>query len=207
MYPVINSIVYCRIYIPEFKGKYGSLINEKAHVLGVDPNVLASVIIVESSGSGFVDGKLKIRFENHIFVDRAGYSDLFAYNSNKRWTGHKYKENSNDSWANVHTGHQKSEYAAFEFAKTLDPEAAYQSISMGMGQIMGFNYKAAGYNSAKEMFDDFNEGHSQQINGMVTFIENYNGGKALSALQNSDYRTFVRYYNGSGQVDAYTKNW
>lgn len=32
------------------------------------------------------------------------------------------------------------EYEAFNFALTLDQDAAYQSISMGFGQIMGFNY-------------------------------------------------------------------
>lgn len=40
---------------------------------------------------------------------------------------------------------------------------------------------------------------------MVTFIQNYNGGNTLTALKNGDIRSFVSQYNGSGQVDTYTK--
>jgi hypothetical protein len=65
----------------EFKKKYGVLINDMAKELGVDTNLLAGVILVESGGSGFVNGNLKIRFENHYFLDRTkGYTDLFTYN-------------------------------------------------------------------------------------------------------------------------------
>ncbi|WP_127489372.1 N-acetylmuramidase domain-containing protein [Paenibacillus ehimensis] len=191
--------------IAEFKRKYGGIIQTNAQELGVDANVLAAVILVESSGSGFVDGKLKIRFENHQFVDRAGYKELFTWSSEARWKGHKFRESVKHEWKMVHTGSQMGEYAAFEFAKKLKESAAYEAISMGMGQIMGFNYKQAGYHSAREMFDDFNRGHEQQINGMIHFMRGYNGGKLLKALKNNDLRSFVTQYNGSGQVDAYTE--
>jgi hypothetical protein len=105
----------------------------------------------------------------------------------------------------VHTGKQSSEYAAFNFAQSLNEEAAYQSISMGLGQIMGGNFKSAGYSSAKEMYEDFNKGHEQQIKGMITFFENYRNGGTLKALQKMDIETFVSQYNGNGQVGTYTK--
>ncbi|WP_372999464.1 N-acetylmuramidase domain-containing protein, partial [Lutispora sp.] len=189
--------------VSEFKEKYGDIIDEMANELGVDPDLLAAVILVESSGSGFVDDNLKIRFENHIFVGKAGHSDLITHGSPK-WTGHQWRSSTKEKWQKVHTGKQSGEYAAFEFALSIDEDAAYESISMGMGQIMGFNYKAAGYNSAKEMYEDFNKGNEQQLKGMITFFKNYNNGNTLKALQKGDLKSFVTQYNGDGQVEAYT---
>jgi hypothetical protein len=68
---------------------------------------------------------------------------------------------------------------------------------------MGEDYKAAGYNSAKEMFDDFSRGHTPQIKGMASFIKNGKNGSLLSALQNKDLQEFVRLYNGEGNVEEY----
>lgn len=186
----------------EFKEKHGETIIQQAKELGIKPNMLAAVILVESGGSGYVDGKLKIRFENHYFLDRTKeYTDLFTY----PWTNHKFRKSKNEEWKKVHTGKQSSEYEAFDFAKSLDEDPAYQSISMGFGQIMGANFKDVGYNSAKGMYKDFSRGHEQQIKGMVTFFKNYNNGATLKALQKGDLKTFVSQYNGPGQVSTYTK--
>jgi len=188
----------------EFKKRYGAIMIEIGGKLNIDPNLLAAVILVESSGSGFVNGNLKIRFENHKFVAFSGNTDLFIYDKKESWKGHKWRNNVLSQWRDVHTGNQDSEYLAFKFALTLNEDAAYQSISMGMGQIMGFNYSVTGYHSAKEMYKDFNSGHKSQIKGMVAFISNYSNGKGLKALQNSDLEKFVTLYNGSGQVSTYT---
>lgn len=185
----------------EFKQKFGGTISQMAKELGVDADLLAAVILVESGGSGFTDGRLKIRFENHYFLDRTkGYEDLFTY----YWKDHKFRTSVTAEWKTVHTGRQSGEYAAFEFALSLDEEAAYRSVSMGLGQIMGANYAACGYGSAKEMFEDFSKGHERQIRGMALFFKNYNNGKTLAALQNGDLKSFVTQYNGAGQVDTYT---
>ena len=50
-------------------------------------------------------------------------------------------------------GNLPNQYRRFEKAKKLDEEAAYSSISYGSFQIMGSNYKDAGYKSAKEFGD------------------------------------------------------
>ena len=63
--------------VSEFKKAFGSIISEYARKNNIDENVLGAFILVESSGSGFANGKLKIRFENHIFLknDAAKYKD------------------------------------------------------------------------------------------------------------------------------------
>lgn len=190
--------------IAEFKKRYGSMINEKAKELGVDPDLLGATIWVESSGSGFSGGKLKIRFENHHFIDKAGKD--YGLFSGTEWNApHFYRESSNEPWKVVHSGEQYDEHAAFESAKRLNPEAAHKSVSMGMGQIMGFNHKAAGYDSAKEMFDDFSRGHTPQINGMVAFLRNDKDGNLVKALQDRDLREYVKLYNGTGDEASVAK--
>lgn len=189
--------------ISEFKSKYHDIIQQKAAEMNIDSAVLGAVIVVESGASGFVNDKVKIRFENHIFVRRAGHSDLFSYSSEKAWKDHKFRRSVNESWEDVHVNGQSGEYNAFDFAKSLNKKAAYESISMGLGQIMGFNHSASGYSSAEEMYDGFNIGHKSQINGMISFIKANNA--MVEALQKNDYETFVTRYNGSGNVEVYTK--
>ncbi len=188
--------------ISEFKKRYGKMIVERAKELGVDPDLLGATIWVESNGSGFSDNKLKVRFENHHFIDKAGQDyGLFA---GEEWgSPHNFRTSQNDDWKPVHTSNQGDEHAALEVAKQLNPDAAYRSTSMGLGQIMGFKHSAAGYNSAKEMFDDFSRGHTPQINGMVSFIRNDKNGDLLKDLQNNNLRGFVAKYNGTGNVDDY----
>lgn len=72
---------------------------------------------------------------------------------------------------------------------------------MGLAQIMGFNYGRCGYNSAKEMYDDFATGEEAQLEGFIKFI--ISDSNLLKACQNKDYRTMAYLYNGSGNVDVY----
>lgn len=48
----------------------GKFIDDEAKSMGVHPEDLAGVMKVESSGNGFDNnGRMIIRFENHIFYD------------------------------------------------------------------------------------------------------------------------------------------
>ena len=143
----------------------------QADALGIDVATAASVLIVESGGIGHgEDGNLTIRFEPHIF---------------KRLSGHDV--------ADTHRG-QSGEYHAFEAAKKIDRKHAFESISMGSGQVMGFNYSDQGYESAEDMFDAFQADELKQIEGMFTFI----GGrsKLLAAAKRHDWLGFAKGYNG-----------
>lgn len=189
--------------VRKFKSTYGDLIKKYATSLGIDENILGGVIIIESGASGFTDGRLKIRFENHCFVGKTSDDNkkFFKYNDDKHWTGHYYRKTEDAEWIKCHES-QSVEYDVFEFAQTLDETAAYESISMGLGQIMGSNYQKAGYASAKDMFRAFSLSETNQLDGMINFINNTSG--MVSALQKGDYETFVSKYNGSGKVDEYT---
>ncbi|WP_018884859.1 N-acetylmuramidase domain-containing protein [Paenibacillus massiliensis] len=187
--------------VSAFKAKYGDLMNQLGKELSVDPNLLGAVVLVESGGSGFVNGKLKIRFEVHHFVDSP--TSQFTYGSPK-YKGHKYRKSSSENWKSVHEN-QTSEYAALDLAKSQNEERAYKSISMGLCQILGSNYKATGYSSAKEMFLKFSTGNEEQIKGFVNFLKNDGNGNKIKYLQKEDLRSFVSSYNGPGKVDDYTE--
>ncbi|APQ61677.1 hypothetical protein PPOLYM_01085 [Paenibacillus polymyxa] len=188
--------------VAEFKKKYGDVIKKLGAELNVDPNLLGAVILVESGGSGFRNGKLVIRFEVHHFVEHPTSLFTFLDKPKKRWKEHRYRESVEMKWKEVHTN-QSSEYATLNFAITQNEKKAYASISMGLGQILGSNYKMAGYGSAKDMFLAFSSGHEEQIKGFSRYIKN--SKNLLSSLQTNDLRRFVRGYNGPAKVDDYTK--
>ena len=189
--------------IADFKLRYGALLEAKAKEWGVDPNILGGVIYAESRGVGFVDGNLLIRFENHQFRKYLNNIDLYTkyfddagMHGGRGHISHKYRTTPASEWQNVHTGDQSSEYAAFELAKSLDITAAYMSASYGVAQIMGFNYKYAGYDNPIQMFRDFSTGYSAQLTGFMNFIEN---SGLVQYIQNGDLKQFAKIYNGSSE--------
>ena len=164
----------------DFKATYGFMVQAFADAKGINVNFLYAFLSIETrhTGSGFFpDGRLFIQFEPDEFRKRTGYSlpnDLVLdpYDAD-------------------------SVYAVFEWAKKMDEYAAYMSISMGVGQIMGFNYADAGYDSAKEMYDDFCTGYIAQLYGFFNYIINYDEGSILSSLQNGNFEAAVTSYNGT----------
>lgn len=142
---------------------------------------LLAVIAVESSGDGFdpVTKKIKIQFEPYHFKKRTG---VLIKNGVEG---------------------QAAEWTAFKAALVINPKAAYESTSWGLGQIMGFNHKLAGYASAKEMVDDFSTGEYKQLLGMINFIKNQ--PLMYKALKEKDWLTFARLYNGPKQKGYDTK--
>ena len=70
----------------------------------------------------------------------------------------------------------------------LDSSAALASTSWGIGQIMGFNYAAAGYSSVEEMVAQLCLNEDNQLQAMARFITS--AGLA-SALQRGDSYNFV----------------
>jgi|GEM_PF-1638973 len=206
--------------ILEFKQRYGSLLDNYASKLGIDVNVLGAIVFTESSGGGFYpNGSLKIRFEDHIFYGSLGGAELSTRSILKQYFIHAHPDYENEKyrwtldedsvWLQTHIpGNQQfSEYDVFALAKSLDEDAAYNAISMGFGQVMGFNAWAAGYSSAKEMYNDFSSSEQKQIEGMMSFIEKYNGGSLHTKLRNGDIDGFGKGYNGSGNyADKIKKN-
>ena len=187
--------------------KYGGMLEPLSARIGIDKAVAVAVIAVESGGSGLgPDGRMIIRFENHLFwtfwgkANPAAYNQSFVFDQNASWKGHQYRPQPNGPWLDVHQN-QNSEWAAFNYASTIEATAAKKSISMGLVQIMGFNHRAIGYASPDAMFAAFANDEKFQLLGFYNFVKN--DQRQIDALRNRDYVGFARIYNGPGQPDFY----
>ncbi len=172
-----------------FKGRAERLTDidlpDIAAIIGVGDAELRAVIEVETSGGGFdAQGRPRMLFEPHVFwrelpaskrkgAERAG----LAY---QKWGTRPYPKDS---------------YPRLTLAMLLDPVAAMRSASWGIGQVMGFNHKAAGYDSVQAMVADFVDTEAAQLEGMVRFILS----EGLDdELRRHDWSAFARGYNGAG---------
>jgi hypothetical protein len=93
------------------------------------------------------------------------------------------------------------EWDGLNNALKLDKDAAYKSISMGTGQVMGFNYRRLGYSSPEEMFNALNnyseEGKQKQKQAKLKFIES--SPRLMRAIREKEWEMIGALYNGSKQ--------
>lgn len=190
--------------------RFGGLIRKLSDIIDIDPGCAVAVLCVESSGKGFSpDGRMIIRFENHKFQKYYGkknpdkFKSHFKNDPSKRWTGHQFRKSPTGRWNKFH-GNQSGEWEVFDFAQRLNASAAMLSISMGLPQIMGFNYAAIGYDSVGEMFDNLSNDVRFHILGLFDFIRGSgNTSRMLQALQADNFEQFASGYNGPGQASKY----
>lgn len=187
--------------------KYGGLLEPLANKIGVDPGAAVAVVAIESGGSGLgPDGRMVIRFENHLFwfnwgkANAATYQQFFQFDQTVTWRGHKFRTQANAPWQEVHAN-QASEWSALAHARTLNDQAAKKSISMGLVQILGSNHRAIGYDTVDAMFDAFGADERFQLLGFFNFVKN--DQRQVNALQAKDFVAFARIYNGPGQPEHY----
>lgn len=153
-----------------------------AILLGVGLPEILAVLSVETRGAGFLtDRRPQILFERHIF---------------SKLTGGQYDVSNSDVSAPTQGGygapgtHQYDRIAA---AIALNSDAALQSTSWGIGQVMGENHAAAGYPDAETMVSAMIDSEDAQLSAVVGFIA-ANG--LARYLQVHDWSSFARGYNG-----------
>lgn len=157
-----------------------------ANALGVSVPAIKAVAEVESRGEGFLDtGEPKILFEPHIF---------------SRLTGGVYDKSHPDisypKWKSGAYGPISAQHGKLQRAAALDRDAAMQSASWGLFQVMGFNWKAAGFKSLQAFVNAMYKGVDGHMDALVGFISGDHD--MLRALQNLRWGDFARLYNGPG---------
>lgn len=160
---------------------------------GVEVALVKAVMKVESNGSGFLlkeaaPSRPKILFEGHWFfrLTPKPVSKIRPDLSYAKWDKSKYKGGSGE-WERL--------LDAMEF----DEIQALKSASYGLGQVMGFNYPAAGCASIQQFIQENFAGEYWQARHMMNFIKT----KGLQdELERKDWREFAETYNGPG----YAKN-
>ena len=168
-------------------------LNQVLTALGLSANDAAyiwTVVEVETAGltQGFgfrIDRRPQILFERHIFRENTnGRFDVVAPDISGPPGGY---------------GTLASQYDRLEKAialgrkAKLGAEPALRAASWGMGQVMGFNYAAAGFRSATAMVQAMKKGEDAQLAAMAGFLQ-ANG--LASLLLKKDWAGFAKKYNG-----------
>ncbi len=191
----------------------GNLLSRLADLLRIPVSAVVAVLVAESSGRTFAaDGRMIIRFENHVFFRLWGERNADLFNRHFRfdtssprnhWKGHQWRPSVESEWQAFH-GTQSREWEVLTFARALDDTAALSSISMGAPQVMGFNFKRLGYESVQHMFDQFARSAHAQLLAMFDLVKGPGAtSPAIQALQNRDYLTFASSYNGPANAETY----
>jgi hypothetical protein len=171
----------------------------------IDPRLLKAVVAVEAGGNGFnSDKSLKIRLEAHLVLgDYPGLSRWFSLGEVK-FLDHFYKFPSFSTvWKKLHTGNQWDEYTGLLTASFQINEKAFNYISMGKFQIMGFHWQRLGFTSSLQMFSFMSQSDDNDTLVGLRFIAS--DSNLLSALQRKDLHTFAKLYNGPANVEYYVK--
>ena len=152
---------------------------------GIEYAALKAFIQVETGGIGFAsDGKIIIQFEPAWFKRKAPYAPSGVWSVNK-------------------VDKQVREWLAFNDAFRKDANAAMESTSIGLGQIMGFHYKLLGFKTVGEMWDDAKKGELNQVLQMVKFIRSIPA--LLKALKEKNWHAVAGNYNGWGYKELAKK--
>ena len=161
-------------------------IRTQAANFGIEWEAVAAFIEVETGGLGFDEstGKIIIQFEPAWFRKKAPYAP-------------------SGKWSVNGVERQTAEWIAFNDAFSKNPDAAMQSTSIGLGQIMGFRFARLGYKSVGEMWDDAKKGIDRQVWQICKFIST--DKRLLGALKDKNWHLVDVYYNGSGYKELAVK--
>jgi hypothetical protein len=171
----------------------------------LDPLILEAIVLTESGGSGFQNGRLVIRIEAHLLLSGTyGSPSLlapyFRYNENNILEAY-WRNDPNAPWQPLHAS-QDSEWAAFTFASRIDAQAAARCTSMGAGQILGINARRVGYANPLAMFNDFGRSEIAQIIATINYCL---GDPALvQAINAKDFTRIATLFNGRGNEAVYS---
>lgn len=154
--------------------------------VGIDPDALQAVLMVEAAGDGFLgSGRPKILFEAHWFsaITNRIYDADYPNISSRQWNRALYKGG-------------ELEWDRLELAMGLNYDAAVDSASWGLAQIMGEHRTALGYGSAQNWVQMMSESEAEQLRAMGKFINLH--PPMIRALQRLDFAEFAALYNGEG---------
>lgn len=178
------------MYPAGFKGRARRLtdidVARVGPLIGVGEDEVRAVMEVETAGGGFDKaGRPKMLFEPHVFWRELGTGprrDVAAAQglAYAKWGSSKYPTDS---------------YPRLALAMKIDVTAALRSCSWGLGQVMGFNHRSAGFVSPGDMVAAFCDDEAAGLEAMIRFIE----AEGLDdELRRHDWSAFARGYNGAG---------
>lgn len=158
-----------------------------ANHLGVPVAAIKAVAEVEAPGSGFLPtGEPRILFERHKFSRHTGgkYDQSHPNISNPKWGGY---------------GKESQQHARLTLAASLDRDAAIKSASWGRFQILGENYRQAGFATLQGFVNAMYASEADQLEAFCNFVI---ADKRLhAALKRKDWPVYARIYNGPAYAE------
>lgn len=148
--------------------------------LSVNQPEIWTVLSVETGGCGFLaDRRPQIRFERHVFSRLTNGQFDICDVSNPQSGGY-----------GADGAHQ---YDRLADAITMNRAAALASASWGLSQIMGENFKEAGFGDVESMIAAMCGSEDAQLGAFAAFLESK---KLVGHLQSHEWTDFARIYNG-----------
>lgn len=167
-------------------------IEDAAKSLGVDSASIRAVLKIESRGRGFIAKTASpvILFERHVMRRRLlangveaqlvkRYCKLMPLTVSRKFGGYK--------------GGVK-EYDRLFIAKAIDEKSALESCSWGLFQIMGYHWKALGYESVFQFVNCMKSGEPEHLKAFVKFVKN--DPNLVKSLRSKKWVKFAARYNG-----------
>jgi hypothetical protein len=159
---------------------------------GIGPAKVQAVRAVESRGRGFgapdADGLARpiILYEPHVFhrLTAGRFSEAWPLISYPDWGTEPYP------------GSQANRWAQLEQAFRLDPGAALGAASWGLFQLMGYNFKACGFDTVEAFVRAMATTEAAHLAAFATFVAG--SPTMVQALALGDWAGFARLYNGKG---------
>lgn len=207
------DVVIGKRYIQEWRYK------QVAALVGRDEKqftaLAKSIANTESLSEGFnPDGSVKLLFERHKFYNyirprlAANPLELEHIEAHYQLTLKNADEavdlihKRNPEICNPKSGGYRVGYAEIERFKTafsINPNAASDSASFGLYQIMGFNAKHCGYATGYEMMLDFMDCEYKHLLAFAKFLEA--NSAIYTYLKNNKYDSIAKLYNGPRYAD------
>ena len=182
---------------------------------GFEPAAIQAVIDIECGGKGCApDGRPIIRLEAHLLfraVNPQVFADVIRIvdtdgDGKLEWDDSHEMRSGQGFWIPYH-GDQGREWRALELAVDACVRAGFQRdlpfrcASWGLGQILGREAEALGYESAEKMGLAFHSDEGEQLKAMVRFIGT--SWRMKDAIKNHDFLAFAERYNGYAQRHRY----
>lgn len=181
-----------------------------ADQLGVDKNVIRAIAEQESPMGGMLpSGNATVLFEGHHFYrnylnnavrgltgQAARLARQTALTQLQSWmTSHPSLVYRNWTTAHYFANNERELAERVGGAIALDREAALMSTSFGRFQILGSNYRAAGFANVEDFVTAMNSGEAAQLQAFVNFTRNSDAA-LLNAMKARDWNTIALRYNG-----------
>lgn len=163
--------------------------------LGIDPATILALTEIESGGRFFhsVNGRQEpaIRFEGHYFDRRL--------NDTTRKLARNAGISSPVAGRIRNPASQQQRWELLARAMKFNYQAALESTSWGIGQVMGAHWQWLSYDSIDEFVKIVRSGVQGQIDVMLRYIVK---ADLIDTLSAQDWSSFARRYNGPN----YAKN-